>query len=111
MTGLDVKRREGFIVVSFQPRTLTADEQILQISDDLKKILDSTSTGTRLLLDFRNVEAIASMMLGDLVALNKSALRKGVILQFCGFTSDVLRVIETCKLNRLFDILESPPSE
>lgn len=111
MLGVKVDQQEGLVVVRFEAGNLNSDEQILRISDELSQVLQSTTAGTTLLLDFRDVEIVASMMLGDLVALNKRALRKGVILQLCGLSPAAMRVIQTCKLDRLFDILEHPLSE
>lgn len=108
--GVKVEQQKGIVVVRIEDRELTSDEQIARTSGDLREVLDSTPTGTRLLLDFQDVETVASMMLGDLVILNKQAMRKGVFLQFCRLSSNVLRVIETCKLNLLFDLLDDPPS-
>jgi len=110
MMSVKVREREGIVVVSFEARKLTDDEQILQISNELKEVLESTSSGTRLLLDFQDVDIVASMMLSDLVTLNKEASRNGVILQFCGVSSDVMRVIRTCKLDRLFNLLDDTSS-
>lgn len=110
MQGVNVRKLDGILVVSFTDRRLTDDEQILRISDELREVLDSAATGTRLLIDFGEVESVASMMLGDLVALNKKAQRKGVMLQLSRPASNVLRVIKTCQLDRLFDIVpEAPP--
>ncbi len=108
--GVKIRRQEGIVVVRVEERELISDEQILRTSGELSEVLDSTKRGTRLLLDLQDVEMVASMMLADLVVLNKDAVRKGVFLQICRLSSDVKRVMETCKLDGLFDILDDPPS-
>ena len=108
-SGLKVREQERVVVVSFNDRELRGDEQIQQVAADLTQVLASMSTGMRLLLDFQNVERVSSSMIGDLVALNKKALRKGVSLQLCRLSADVMRVVETCHLDRVFKILDDPP--
>ncbi|MCA9141340.1 MAG: STAS domain-containing protein [Planctomycetaceae bacterium] len=112
MKGIEVSKQDGGVVVRFKAVKLTDDDQILSLSDELREALDSVLSGERLLIDFQNVEIVASMLLGDLVLLNKAAARQGVSLQFCRLSSDVMRVISTCQLDRLFDILpDASPDE
>jgi anti-anti-sigma factor len=106
MNGVKVCEQDGVVVASIKARSLTEDETTLRIGDELRAILESVSSGSRLLLDFHDVETVASTMLGDLVALNKKAERRGVILQFCRLSPDVARVISTSRLDRLFDIIQ-----
>ena len=73
--AVQVREQEGIVVVSFDDHELTGDEQILRVSGELTAVLDSTSSGTRLLLDFQNIDTVASMMLSDLVNLNTKAGR------------------------------------
>lgn len=110
MKGIEVTKQDGSVVVRFKAPKLTDDDQILRLSDELREALDSVATGERLLVDFQDVEIVASMLLGDLVLLNKAAAKQGVSLQFCRLSSDVMRVVCTCQLDRLFDIIpdESP---
>jgi len=107
--GLKVHEQEGIVVVRFTDRDLIGDDQIRRIAKELTDVLTSASSGTRVLLDFQGVESVASMMLNDLVTLNKMALRTGVVLQFCRLSLHVEQVITTCNLHRLFDILDESP--
>ena len=107
--GVQVSEREGCVVIRFEDPDLIDDEQILAIRVDLMEVLESASAGTRLVLDFQEVERVASLLLSDLVTLNTEAARKGVIVQFCRLSPHVTRVIETCHLDRLFTVLDDPP--
>lgn len=109
MKGVKVQQDERTVVVCFSAAKLTDDDQILGLRDELREVLEFLSPGMRLVLDFQNVEIVASMLLGDLVSLNKEAARLGVSMQLARLSSDVMRVISTCQLDRLFDIVPDEP--
>ncbi|MCA9122789.1 MAG: STAS domain-containing protein [Planctomycetaceae bacterium] len=109
MKAIKVHEQDGCKVVRFQASKLTADDQILHLSDELKEVLESVPSGSTLVLDFQDVEIVASMLLGDLVTLSKEASRQKVALQLWHLSSDVLRVFSMCQLDRLFDIVFDEP--
>ena len=109
MKRVKVREQKGGFVVSFNDHDLIDDDLITEVAVELTEVLTSLSTGARLVLDFQNVRIMSSLMLGELVTLNKNGLRKRVILQFCRLSPDVERVIKGCQLHQLFEILDDLP--
>jgi anti-anti-sigma factor len=109
MSSLRLHQETGVFVVSFDDRELTGDVRIKQVADELRAVLDSAPKGTRLLLDCQAVQIVGSAMLAEFVALHKRAQQTGVHLQFCRLSPDVMRIVEICRLNQMFEILDELP--
>jgi anti-anti-sigma factor len=98
----------GVAVVRFTHRGILAGEEIEGVSEQLHRLVDEEGH-LRLLLNFENVESIASVMLGRLVVLHHRLLAAGGQLKFCSLSPPIREIFATAQLTQLFGIYDSEP--
>lgn len=99
-----VEPTDGARVVRFIDRQLFDDKTVREVSEQLLGLLPSGSQGEALILDFQGVEAVSSAMLGKLILLHRRLESASGQLRLCGISQNLLDVIQTTNLDRLFQI-------
>jgi len=64
-------------------------------------------SGGKILLDFRSVEYISSLLLAKLITFHRECKASKTDLKLCGLTPQVMEVIKTTHLDALFEIYSS----
>jgi anti-sigma B factor antagonist len=103
---LEVEPKGDIAVVRFlQPRIL--DEEIIDyIGQELLRLVDKEGC-RKMVLDFRQVDAMATHMLGELLVLHKKIQAAGGRLALCEFRPHLREVFEVLKLTQVFHMYES----
>lgn len=97
-------RRDGAVsVVEFADRKILEELSIQEIQDELRRYIDA-EPNIRLLLDFTNVDHLASAALGTLITLNKRVQEQGGSLKLSNINRQIFQVFRITRLNRVFDI-------
>ncbi len=97
--------RDGTLTFQFTDPRITDDAHLKRVFEQLTKQLDK-SEEKQVILDFSQVEFMASSMLGKLVQVNKKCKEFRVKLKLCSITitPEILEVFKITKLNKVFDI-------
>ncbi len=90
-------------VVRFRQARLSGILELEKLGQELDE-LAAREDGGKLVLDFSAVEFISSQTLGKLVALNRRVKACGGDVRLANVPPRVLGVMQTCKLDSLFDI-------
>jgi len=97
-------RKTGVVsVVEFADRKILEEISIQEIGEELWRLADS-ERGIRLLLNFDNVDHLASAALGELIKLHKKVQEQDGALKLSNINKQILKVFQITKLNRVFDI-------
>jgi anti-sigma B factor antagonist len=103
---IEVSEIRGITVASFVERKILEAAHILQLGEELQRLIEKD--GTRdLLLDFSNVEFLSSAALNKLIILDKKVKLKSGQLKLCGMTPEIREVFVITRLNQLFDIVDT----
>ena len=100
---LKVREVEGVSVVEFADRKILDELCILEIQEELEKLVEAQSGG-RLLLSFRNVEHLSSAALGMLITLKNKVEEKEGKLKLSEINPQIFEVFKITRLNKMFDI-------
>ena len=103
---LKIRKQGGVSIVEFADRKILEELSIQEIGDELRRLAES-ETGIRLLLDFDNVDHLASAALGMLITLHKKVQEQNGALKLSNINKQIFQVFRITRLNRVFDIHES----
>ena len=105
-THLKIRKEGGISVVEFADRKILDELSIQQIEDELRRLAEA-ETGIQLLLNFENVDHLASAALGMLITLQKKVQDQRGALKLSNINKQIFQVFRITRLNRVFDIHES----
>jgi anti-sigma B factor antagonist len=103
---LRIKRSGQVSVVEFADRKILEELSIQEIQEELKRVVES-EPGIKLLLDFTNVDHLASAALGTLITLHKKVQEQNGELKLSNINRQIFQVFRITRLNRVFDIYDS----
>lgn len=90
-------------MVQFADRKILEELSIHEIGEELKGLAESEPKA-KLLLDFENVDHLASAALGMLITLHKKVQEKNGALKLSNINRQIFQVFKITRLNRVFDI-------
>ncbi|MGA2617614.1 MAG: STAS domain-containing protein [Thermoguttaceae bacterium] len=90
-------------VVRFRQPRLSGILELEKLGQELDELAGREDRG-KLVLDFSSVQFLSSQTLGKLVALNRRVKARGGDMRLANVPQRVRSVMQTCKLDSLFDI-------
>lgn len=90
-------------MVEFADRKILEELSIQEIGEELRRLAES-EPGARLLLNFENVDHLASAALGMLITLHKKIQEQNGLLKLSNINRQIFQVFRITRLNRVFDI-------
>ncbi|NOY43574.1 MAG: STAS domain-containing protein [Planctomycetes bacterium] len=103
LMSIDHFSRDGTLTFQFTDPRITDDAHLQRVFEQLTKQLNKTEE-KQVILDFSQVEFMASSMLGKLVQVSKKCKEFRVKLKLCAITPEIFEVFKITKLNKVFDI-------
>jgi anti-sigma B factor antagonist len=103
---LKIKRAGAVSIVEFADRKILEELSIQEIGDELRGLAES-EPGPQLLLNFENVDHLASAALGMLITLHKKVQDHHGALKLSNINRQIFQVFRITRLNRVFDIHET----
>ncbi|MBP7747230.1 MAG: STAS domain-containing protein [Phycisphaerae bacterium] len=103
---LKIKRAGSVAVVEFADRKILEELSIQEIGDELRGLAEAEA-GPQLLLNFQNVDHLASAALGMLITLHKKVQEQNGALKLSNINRQIFQVFRITRLNRVFDIHET----
>lgn len=103
MAGIVVTREQGVAVIDFAAKEVLDMAASATIGRDLAQAVDSTDLGS-MLIDFRNVKLVTSMMINELLQVRKKCLDKRITLKLCSLSAELADLFKKLKLDKTFEI-------
>lgn len=103
---LKIKRDGSISIVEFADRKILEELSIQEIGEELRNLAEHEQ-GVRLLLNFENVDHLASAALGMLITLHKKVQEQHGELKLSNINRQIFQVFRITRLNRVFDIHET----
>ncbi|MBK9129374.1 MAG: STAS domain-containing protein [Phycisphaerales bacterium] len=98
-----IKRQGDVSVVQFADRKILEELSIQEIGEELKTLTESEPK-IKLLLDFGNVDHLASAALGMLITLHKNVQQRNGALKLANINKQIFQVFRITRLDRVFEI-------
>ena len=103
---LKIKRAGSVSVVEFADRKILEELSIQEIGEEVRRLAEA-EPGAKLLLNFQNVDHLASAALGMLITLHKKVQERDGALKLSNINRQIFQVFRITRLNRVFDIHET----
>ncbi len=103
---IETSQEDGVTVVTFIERKILEAAAIMELSEDLIRLVDQEGCKD-LLLDFSAVEFLSSAALNKLIILDKKVKAQGGQLKLCSMIPEIREVFVITRLNQLFDIVDT----
>ena len=104
MAMLEIRDREDVVVVSFTHAKILDERVIHQIGQEFGKLTTEAAADRKLLLNFANVEFMASAMLGQIIRLSKQCKQDKVRLKLCNISPNIMEVFVITNLTKILEI-------
>jgi len=101
--GFSVQQVGEATVATLQRRRITGEGSRSPLWTALEELANQVKSGL-LVLDFSQVQYVASQALGGLVMLAKRCRAAGCQLHLCGLCPSILEVLELMKLDKALEI-------
>lgn len=101
MSKIDVSTVDDIVVATIVTRRIVSDDEVHQISREIRGLL-GRSENPRILLNMERVEVMASLMVGELIMLQKAFEREDAKLRLCSLNS---LVVESLKISGICELL------
>jgi len=98
-----IKRTGDVSIVQFADRKILEELSIHEIGEELGALAESQPK-VKLLLDFGNVDHLASAALGMLITLHKKVQERSGTLKLSNINRQIYQVFKITRLNRVFEI-------
>ena len=95
--------KDGILTIRIEDERLVDPSVLTHMFDELNTLLSKT-TEDRVILDFRNVQFMASSALGKLVQFQKKSKEYSAKVKLAGISKDIYEVFKITKLHKVFDI-------
>ena len=101
--------KDGILTIRIEDDRLVDPSVLTRMFEDLETLLSKT-TEDRVILDFCNVEFMASSALGKLVQFQKKSKEYSAKVKLAGISKDIYEVFKITKLHKVFDIEKDEPT-
>lgn len=102
-SALDVHQLHDATIVVLGHHELTRQNEVTAVTERIRDALAGVESPT-IVLDFRRVDAVGSVFLGELIALHKKLAAKGMNLRLAGVQPDVQNVIRITGLEDMLPV-------
>ena len=106
MSQLEVKSIDGVTVATITDSWLSDDDQIAAIVREIK-LLGSDDSSAKILLNFADVNSMTTMMVGELLMVQKYFVDNDVSFRMCALRPHVVESLQISGLCDLFEIDEN----
>jgi anti-sigma B factor antagonist len=107
--SLQSASKDGILTIRIDDDRLVDPSVLSRLFDDLHALMSKT-TEDRVIVDFSQVQFMASSALGKLVQFQKKSKEHNAKVKLAGITPDIYEVFKITKLNKVFDIAKDEPT-
>ena len=91
-------------IVTFTEEKILEEHDIGALQDSIMAVIESSSGGMNLILDFINVQFLSSAMLGLLIRVSKRVYQRDGQLRLCNISPKIYEIFKITRLTKIFDI-------
>lgn len=102
---LEIHRTDQVIIASFRERLLLDHDELRRVEQALLAEADAVP-GSKVIVDFKDVQGLASKMLEVLLRVHQTLSASGGELVLCGLAARLREVFEVTQLSQLLVIYE-----
>lgn len=102
---LEVEDAGDVTRVVFLDRIITKEQDIQMIGEELFSLVDEQGK-KKIILDFANLEYLATDAFGKLITLQKKVSAADGKLVLCNISKDIYEIFEIVKLNKILTIVK-----
>jgi len=107
---ISVEYADKATVVSFTDEKILEERDIKALQDSIMSVVESASSGIKLILDFGNVQFLSSAVLGLLIRLSKRVYEHDGQLKLCNINPKIFEIFKITRLTKTFDIYKDVES-
>ncbi len=114
---ITIEQTGNEVVVNFVDKKILDEQNIQILGYQLFNLVDQLAAEenkkagqAEVILDFSNVEYLSATALGKLIILNKKLGNAGISLKLQKIDPEIYETFEITRLNKLFTIINPPPS-
>ena len=101
MSNIDVKKIDSITVAKVTIKHIASDDDVHSISREIKELLSDVDD-KRIILNMEKVEVMASLMVGELIMLQKVFQKNSATLRLCSLNPTV---VESLRITGICDLL------
>ncbi|OHB57661.1 MAG: hypothetical protein A2173_04575 [Planctomycetes bacterium RBG_13_44_8b] len=101
---ISVEYIKNATIVTFTDEKILEENDIKALQESIMSVLESTSGGINLILDFCNVRFLSSAVLGLLIRISKRIYESGGKLRLCNINPKIHEIFKITRLTKVFDI-------
>jgi anti-sigma B factor antagonist len=102
--SLLIREKDGVLVVSFGQARIAGELFIQQLGNELQELVVPAVPGRRILLDFSGVDFMSSLMIGQILRIQKQCRQGEIRLKLCNLSLNVSEVFKLTGLTKLLEI-------
>ena len=105
-----VEYAENVAIVRFVDQTILEQMDIRPLQETIMSVIESSSEGVNMILDFANVRFLSSAVIGLLMRISKRICEAEGRLKLCSINPKIHEVFKITRLTKTFDIYEDVDS-
>lgn len=103
LRAVQINERDGALVLAIAAADLLRSAQVERVDADLTEAAEA-NPGSTFVVDFSNVAAVSSEMIGALIVLQKSIIAARGQLRLCSIDEPVMRTLKLSRVDTAFQI-------
>ena len=107
---ISVEYAENATIVTLVDEKILEEKDIRALQESIVSVIESTSGGINLILDFCNVRFLSSAVLGLLIRISKRIYERAGQLRLCNINPRIHEIFKITRLTKVFDIYQDVES-
>ena len=107
---ISVEYAENATIVTLVDEKILEEKDIRALQESIVSVIESTSGGINLILDFCNVRFLSSAVLGLLIRISKKIYERDGQLRLCNINPKIHEIFKITRLTKVFDIYQDTES-
>jgi anti-sigma B factor antagonist len=107
---ISVEYTENATVITFTDEKILEEKDVQAIQESIMSVIESTSGGIKLILDFSKVQFLSSAVLGLLIRISKKVYETDGQLKLCSINPKIYKIFKITRLTKIFDIYDDTGS-
>ena len=103
---ISVDYAENATIITFTDEKILEEKDVQALQESIMSVIDSATGGIKLILDFSNVQFLASAVLGLLIRISKKVYEHDGQLKLCCINPKIYKIFKITRLTKIFDIYD-----
>jgi anti-sigma B factor antagonist len=103
---IGVEYAEKATIITFTDEKILEEKDVQALQESIMSVVESTTSGIKLILDFSNVQFLSSAVLGLLIRISKKVYENDGQLKLCCINPKIYKIFKITRLTKIFDIYD-----